>query len=132
MVKDQVFAFRTKQNADKCYVPRKFNVVSKARQNVAESQGVKSDFIENDKCHVINNNDIDKWVSLDTNQCVNNQSSTLHVNTNVECANRFAILAETEEVDESLQGNTNFFSATDASQGETRVKNTPVVTQIPK
>ena len=60
------------------------------------------------------------------------QSNTLHVNNNVECANRFAILADMEEADESLQGNTNFLHASDVDpdtpQGESPVRNTSVVT----
>ena len=104
----------------------------KTRQKIVQSQGVKSDFIECHKHQMINKNQIDKCFNIDTNQCVNSQTSTLHVNTNVECANRFAILARMEEVDESLQGKTNFLNCTDvdpdAFQGESPVKNTPVVT----
>ena len=70
-------------------------------------------------------------VSINMNQYVNNQSCTLGVNTNVECAIRFAILADTAEEDLSLQGNINYLIATDvdleASQGVSPVKNTPVV-----
>ena len=60
------------------------------------------------------------------------QSNTFHVNNNVEYANRFAILADTEEADKSLQGNTNFLHASDVDpdtpQGECPVRNTSVIT----
>ena len=94
----QAFAFKTKQNANKRLAP-KFNIQSKARQKVAQPQGVKSGVIEHGRHHMINSNHSDKWFNTDTNQCVNSQSNTLYVNSSVECANRFAILANTEEVD---------------------------------
>ena len=50
----------------------------------------------------------------------------------MECANRFAILADTAEADESLQGKINFLHCTDvdpdASKGESLLKNTPIAT----
>ena len=68
-VKDQAFAFKTKQNANKCLAP-KSNIDSKTRQNVAQPQGVKSDIVECDKHHRINNSHSNKWFNIDTIQCV--------------------------------------------------------------
>ena len=52
----------------------------------------------------------------------------------MECANRFAILADTEEADETTQGNTDFLHASDVDpdtlQGESPVRNTPVVANL--
>ena len=69
-LKNQVFPVKTKQNANKC-VARKFNIEVKTSPSIIQPQGVKSEFIEYDKHHIINNNHIDKCVNIDTNQGVN-------------------------------------------------------------
>ena len=66
-VKGQDFVVKTKQLSDKYIAPCGSNIVSQVTQSDAQSQGVRSDSIENDKYCVTNNNVIVKWVNIDAN-----------------------------------------------------------------